>query len=860
MEDSPQTDPSKAGKTEEQKASLAPKSGERPDQGHAPVADHEIPNSDNPTKAMHEASAGTPPAEEHIPAPPTMEAKYLHPILAQPPEALTGLRLEGREKVAAGVTAVLKSMQFSWSEGGVGRGTKALLGLNQKDGFDCSSCAWPDPDEHRSIAEFCENGAKATASDADDKAAGPEFFARHSLAELSKLTDRDQNNTGRLTHPMVKRPGDNHYSAIAWPDAFDLIAKELNACQSPDEAVFYTSGKIPNEPAFLFQLFVREFGTNNLPDCSNMCHESSGSALSPTLGLGKGSVTLNDIHEAEVILIIGQNPGTNHPRMLSALQAAKRNGAKIISVNPLIEAGLVAFKNPQDFMNPLRALGALMGDGTQLTDVFLQVRVDGDMALLRGIMKHLFEAEDLNPGQVVDRSFIAEFTEGFESFEQNIRNTSWAEIEEISGISRAQLLEAANLMARKQKIITCWAMGVTQQRKGVETIQEIVNLHLMKGAIGKPGAGTCPVRGHSNVQGDRTMGIWERVKGDFLDALEKEFKFKAPREDGLDVVESLKAMHAGKTRVYFSLGGNLLAAGPDTEFIAEAMRKQKLTVFVGTKLNRGHLVTGETSLLLPTFTHVDIDMQKAGHQMTSCENSMGVVSQNKGILVPLAGDQLSEVAIISGMAIATLGDKTRTDWVAMTENYDVIRDHIARVIPGFEKFNEKLRQPGGFYLPNGPRERKFTTKDGKAHFSTTTLDKYEIAPDQLILMTVRSHDQFNTTIYEYNDRYRGIHNERRVLFMNPADMAARSIKAKDLIDITSHFQGEERTVEKFVAVPYDIPKGNVSAYFPEANPLVPITSVAKISNTPTSKYVVVTVVPTAVNNDKRIKQREKMMA
>ena len=860
MEDSPQTDPSKAGKAHEQKASLAPKSGERPDQGHAPVADYEIPNADNPTKAMHEASAGTPPSEEYIPAPPTMEAKYLHPILAQPPEALTGLRLEGREKVAAGVTAVIKSMQFSWSEGGVGRGTKALLGLNQKDGFDCSSCAWPDPDEHRSIAEFCENGAKATASDADDKAAGPEFFARHSLAELSKLTDRDQNNTGRLTHPMVKRPGDNHYSAIAWPDAFDLIAKELNACKTPDEAVFYTSGKIPNEPAFLFQLFAREFGTNNLPDCSNMCHESSGSALSPTLGLGKGSVTLNDIHEAEVILIIGQNPGTNHPRMLSALQAAKRNGAKIISINPLIEAGLVAFKNPQDFMNPLRALGALMGDGTQLTDVFLQVRVDGDMALLRGIMKHLFEAEDLNPGQVVDRSFIAEFTEGFDSFEQNIRNTSWAEIEEISGISRAQLLEAANLIAHKQKIITCWAMGVTQQRKGVETIQEIVNLHLMKGAIGKPGAGTCPVRGHSNVQGDRTMGIWERVHSDFLNALEKEFKFTAPREDGLDVVESLKAMHEGKTRVYFSLGGNLLAAGPDTEFIAEAMRKQKLTVFVGTKLNRGHLTTGETSLLLPTFAHVDIDMQKSGHQMTSCENSMGVVSQNKGILVPLAGDQLSEVAIISGMAIATLGDKTRTDWVAMTENYDVIRERISRVIPGFEKFNEKLRQPGGFYLPNGPRERKFTTKDGKAHFSTTTLERYEIEPDQLILMTVRSHDQFNTTIYEYNDRYRGIHNERRVLFMNPADMAARGIKAKDLIDITSHFKGEERTVEKFVAVPYDIPKGNVSAYFPEANPLVPINSVAKISNTPTSKYVVVTVVPTAVNNDKRIKQREKMMA
>lgn len=849
MEDSPNTDPSKAGKSHQQGAEAnAPKSGERPDQGKAPAPDHY--RTEPQDTHIH----------AHIPAPDVANAKYEHPILAQPPEALTGLRLEGREKVAAGVTAVLKSMQFSWTEGGVGRGTKALLGLNQKNGFDCSSCAWPDPDEHRSVAEFCENGAKATASDADDKAAGPEFFARHSLAELSRMTDRDQNNAGRLTHPMVKRPGDNHYSPISWPDAFDIIAKELNALDSPNEAVFYTSGKVPNEPAFLFQLFAREFGTNNLPDCSNMCHESSGSALSPTLGLGKGSVTLNDLHEAEVILIIGQNPGTNHPRMLTALQKAKHNGAKIIAVNPLPEAGLLAFKNPQDFMNPIKALGVLMGDGTPLTDVFLQVKVDGDMALLRGIMKHLFEAEDMNPGQVVDKKFIDEFTVGFAEFEQNIRNTSWEEIEEISGISRAQLLEAANLIARKQKIVTCWAMGVTQQRQGVQTIQEIVNLQLMKGAIGKPGAGTCPVRGHSNVQGDRTMGIWERMPKTFMDALQKEFGFTPPTKDGFDVVESIKAMHLGMTKVYFSLGGNLLAAGPDTELIAEAMRKQKLTVFVGTKLNRGHLTTGETSLLLPTFAHVDIDMQKSGHQMTSCENSMSVVSQNKGILVPLAGEQLSEVAIICGMAIATLGDKTKTDWVAMTENYDVIRDHISRVIPGFENFNEKLRKPGGFYLPNGPRERKFTTPDGKAHFTKTELEKYTLEPDQLILMTVRSHDQFNTTIYDYNDRYRGIHNERRVLFMNPADMAARGIKAKDLIDITSHFKGERRRVEKFVAVPYDIPKGNVCAYFPEANPLVPIASVAKVSNTPTSKYVVVTVVPTIANNDLRIKEREAMMA
>jgi molybdopterin-dependent oxidoreductase alpha subunit len=528
------------------------------------------------------------------------------------------------------------------------------------------------------------------------------------------------------------------------------------------------------------------------------------------------------------------------------LQKAKRNGAKIISVNPLIEAGLNHFKNPQDFMNPIKALGVLIGDGTPITDLFLQVRVDGDMGLLRGIMKHLFEAEDRNPGQVVDRAFIEEFTTGFESFEQNIRNTKWEDIEELSGISRALLLEAANMLATKQKIITCWAMGVTQQRQGVQTIQEIVNLHLMKGAIGKPGAGTCPVRGHSNVQGDRTMGVWEQPTKAFQDALGKEFNFQPPYEHGYDTVEAIKKMYHGELKVFFSLGGNLLAAGPDTEVIAAGMRKQNLTVFVGTKLNRGHLTTGKTSLLLPCFTHADIDMQKSGHQMTSCENSMGVVSQNKGVLVPLAGQMMSEVAILAGVAIATLGpDRTNVaDWVAMTENYDVIRDHISRVIPGFEKFNEQLRQPGGFYLPNGPRERKFTTQNGKANFTTTELEKYSLEPGQLILMTVRSHDQFNTTIYDYNDRYRGIHGERRVIFMNKEDIAERGLKAKQPVDITSHYEGQERTVEKFLVIPYDIPKGNVSAYFPEANPLVPISSVAKVSNTPTSKYVVVTVVPT----------------
>jgi molybdopterin-dependent oxidoreductase alpha subunit len=831
MEESPINDPNKAGKTHQQGAQAnAPKSGERPDQGTAPTNDHYRPDP----QAERDQSP--------IPTPEVANAHQLNPILAQPPSALTGLKLQERAKVAAGLTAVIKSMEFSWGEAGVGRGTRILMSMNQKDGFDCSSCAWPDPDDHRSVAEFCENGAKASASDADHRRADPELFARHSLVDLSRMTDRDLNNLGRLTHPLVKRPGGTHYEPIEWAEAFQLVGRELNALASPHEAVFYTSGKVPNEPAFLFQLFARQFGTNNMPDCSNMCHESSGAALSPTLGLGKGSVTLNDIHEAEVILIIGQNPGTNHPRMLTALQQAKRNGAKIISINPLLEAGLNHFKNPQDFMNPLRALGTLLGDGTPITDLFLQVNVDGDMGLMRGILKHLFEAEDRNPGQVVDHAFIKEYTTGFEAFEQNIRNTRWEDIEELSGISRAQLLEAANLLATKQKIITCWAMGVTQQRQGVQTIQEIVNLHLLKGAIGKPGAGTCPVRGHSNVQGDRTMGVWEQPVKAFLDPLGKEFNFTPPSEHGYDTVESIKAMYQGKTKVFFSLGGNLLAAGPDTEVIAAGMRQQKLTVFVGTKLNRGHLVTGETSLLFPCFAHADIDMQKSGQQMTSCENSMGVVSQNKGVLEPLAGQIMSEVAIISGVAIATLGERTNiADWVAMTENYDVIRDHISRVIPGFEKFNEQLRQPGGFYLPNGPRERKFTTPNGMANFTATELEKHHLEADQLVLMTVRSHDQFNTTIYDYNDRYRGVYGERRVLFMNPADMAARNLQAKDLIDITSHFESARRTVEKFVAVPYDIPKGNVAAYFPEANPLVPVGSVAKVSNTPTSKYVVVTV-------------------
>ena len=776
---------------------------------------------------------------------PNQNAKKTNPILAQPPEELTGLKLGKPAHVAAGVMAVLKSGQFSWGEAGVGRGTKALLGMNQKDGFDCSSCAWPDPDGERSFAEFCENGAKATASDADTRRADPDFFARNSLVELSHMTDRDLNNAGRLTHPMVLRPGDTHYQPIAWEDAFQLVADELNALKTPDEAVFYTSGKVPNEPAFLYQLFVREFGTNNLPDCSNMCHESSGSALGATLGLGKGSVTLDDIHEAEVILIMGQNPGTNHPRMLTALQIAKRKGAKIIAINPLYEAGLSHFKNPQDFMNPIKAVGTLLGKGTPIADLHLQVRINGDMAVLRGIMKYLIAADEQKPGAVIDYDFIEQYTAGYGEFLATIRQTAWADVEMMSGLTMAQLREAADLIAPKTKIITCWAMGLTQQKNGVMCIQEIVNLHLLKGAMGKPGAGTCPVRGHSNVQGDRTMGIWERPPADFLDALQTEFSFDPPREHGYDTVKAIKAMYEGKTGVFVSLGGNFLSAAPDTDFVAEALRRQCLTVFVSTKLNRGHLVTGKTSLMLPCYAHVDIDRQQSGHQFTTCENSMGVVSMNRGVLEPLEGDMLSEVAIISSIAISTLGTRSKTNWVGFTQNYDTIRDSIARVIPGFGQFNEKVRKPGGFYLPNGPRERNFTTQNGKANFSVTDMVMHDMVPDQLVMMSIRSHDQFNTTIYDYNDRYRGVYGERRVIFMNPRDMRDRGIRERQLVNIISHFEGQERKLEKFIAIPYNIPVGNTAAYYPEVNPLVPVASVADISNTPTSKFIVVTVEPVA---------------
>jgi molybdopterin-dependent oxidoreductase alpha subunit len=757
-------------------------------------------------------------------------------VRAQPPEEFTGLRTTAIKKAAVGAASVVTAVAHVWREMGLSRGLRGLLAMNQPGGIDCMSCAWADPDKGRGIVEFCENGAKALAWEGDSDRAGSEFFAQHSLAELSRQSDYWLGRQGRLTHPMVFHPGGTHYQPIPWDQAFSLIAGELKALASPDEAIFYTSGRTSNEAAFLYQLFVRQFGTNNLPDCSNMCHESSGAALSAAIGIGKGTVTLNDFDRAQVILIVGQNPGTNHPRMLLALQRAKRHGCKIIAVNPLPEAGFMRFKNPQE-------VAGLLGPGTALADLFLQVRINGDSALLKGLMKAILEEESRRPGSSLDFDFIREKTAGFDELAADLRNLEWPAIIEQSGISRDQIRETAALLAQSQRIITCWAMGLTQHRNAVATIQEIVNLHLLRGAIGKPGAGVCPVRGHSNVQGDRTMGIWERPKKEFLDKLQEVFGFDPPRKFGYDTVEAIRAMHAGQAKVFFALGGNFLSASPDTEFTAAALRRCVLTVQVSTKLNRSHLVTGRQAVILPCLGRSEHDLQASGLQLVSCENSMGVVQSSQGNQEPASEHLLSEPAIVARLALAALRDPGGVPWQWLIENYDRIRDLIARVVPGFEQYNERVRKPGGFYLPNQPRQGHFPTKSGKARFTVHPLPEDHLEPDQLVMTTIRSHDQFNTTIYGLDDRYRGIHNERRVVFMNADDIRVLGLAAGQTVDLTSYFHGQTRVARHFLVVPYDIPRRCAATYFPEANVLVSLDSVAETSNTPTSKYVIIRVTP-----------------
>ena len=753
----------------------------------------------------------------------------------QPSKKQTEIRLTEVPKTAVGVKAIASALSHIKNEVGVFKGIQLLSKINQKEGFDCPGCAWPDPDDKRAfLAEYCENGAKAVAEEATKNKVSPMFFATNSILELSELSDYEIGKSGRITHPMYLPKGESHYKEISWENAFEMIGNELNSLDSADEAVFYTSGRTSNEAAFLYQLFVRQFGTNNLPDCSNMCHESSGVALSETLGIGKGSVTLDDFKHADLVIVIGQNPGTNHPRMLSALSETKKRGGKIITINPLPEVGLMNYKDPQ---NPLKWLGS----GQELTDLFLQVKINGDVALLKIILKLMKEKEDTNPNSVFNHRFINEKTAGIDSLLIDLEKYSIEELLPQTGLKLKDIKKATALIINNENIIICWAMGLTQHKNAVDNIRELVNILLLKGSIGKKGAGTCPVRGHSNVQGDRTMGIWEKPKASFLDNLEKEFKFKTPRKHGYDVVKAIEAMHQKKARVFVGMGGNFISATPDTRYTSEAIRNCNLTVQVSTKLNRSHLITGKRAIILPCLGRTEKDFQANGAQFISVENSMGVVHQSKGIIAPCSKKLLSEPAIVAGIANATL-KTTTTNWTQLITNYDLIRNKIEAVIPGFENYNYRIRTKGGFYLPNNARENNFTpTKTGKANFSINKPSEIELEKSQFLMMTIRTHDQYNTTIYGLNDRYRGVLNERRVVFMNEDDMNFLSLKKLDIVDLSSHFNNEVRKAEKFLVIPYDIPKQCAATYFPEANVLVPLKSKADISNTPASKTVIITI-------------------
>jgi len=734
-----------------------------------------------------------------------------------------------------GMSAVQSSFAEGFSQMDWLKCSKALLNLNQAKGFDCPGCAWPDPlpGQRSSIGEYCENGAKAVAEEATEARVTPEFFAQYNIEEMQQWSERKLGKSGRITHPMILREGALNYEPISWENAFRYIADELNKLTAPDEAVFYTSGRTSNEAAFLYQLFARQFGTNNLPDCSNLCHESTGIGLSQTIGIGKGTVKLEDFYQTDLIIVMGQNPGTNHPRMLTALQKAKRNGAKIICINPLEEAAFKKFKNPQE-------IAGWLGGGTRIADLFLQVKINGDLALLKAIMYLLYEREKAAPGSVFNTGFIQEHTEGLEDFLEELQKQNFSHLVSQSGISEEEIYQAAELVMDNKKMIICWAMGITQHENGVDNVKEIVNLLLLRGSIGIPGGGACPVRGHSNVQGDRTMGIWEHLKPAFKEKLEKTFQFSAPDKTGYNAVNAIRAMYENKVRVFFSLGGNLLLAGPDTEYTAKGMRNCDLTVMVSTKPNRNHLVTGKTAIILPCIGRTEKDLQVSGLQFVSVENSMGVVHQSRGILPPASDNLLSEPMIIAHLAKATLGDKTAVEWIKLASNYDLIRDKIAKCIPGFEKYNERVRRKEGFYLPNGPREQHFSTASGKAHFTVNQVPVNKLKKGSFLMTTIRSHDQFNTTVYGNDDRYRGISNGRRIALMNKKDLAALNLKQGDFIDLMNHHGGLERVAPLFMVVAYDLPEQSIATYFPEANVLVPIDQYARESYTPASKSVVVT--------------------
>ncbi|HET6229418.1 MAG TPA: FdhF/YdeP family oxidoreductase [Longimicrobiaceae bacterium] len=738
---------------------------------------------------------------------------------------------------AGGMGALASTLHHLRHEKSLVQGTKALRMLNQTDGFDCPGCAWPEPRE-RSFAEFCENGAKAVAHEATGKRAGPELFARHTVADMLSRTDYWLEQQGRLTHPMIRRAGAEHFEPLRWDEAFARAGQALRSLDHADQAAFYTSGRTSNEAAFLYQLFGRMLGTNNFPDCSNLCHESSGTGLKRTIGVGKGSVQLDDFEKAEAIFVIGQNPGTNHPRMLSALQAARRRGAKIVSINPLRERGLESFVHPQE----IRA--TLTGTGSPISNVYLQPKVGSDVAVLQGIMKHVLEAERTSPGRVLDHGFLRMHTDGFDDLSAALNATPWARIEEETGLSQAQIREASDVYVNSRATIVCWAMGLTQHENAVDNVIACANLLLLKGNVGRPGAGVCPVRGHSNVQGDRTVGIDHAPPAAFLDALGAEFGFEAPRGRGLDVVEAIHAMNAGRIRFFMSMGGNFLSASPDTDLVAAGLAKVETAVFVLTKLNRSALAAGRETMIWPCLGRTETDVQAGGPQFVTVEDSMSVVHSSRGSNRPASPHLKSEPAIVAGLAKAALGPESTVDWDALVADYDRIRERIARVLPAFGDYNAQVRQPGGFVLRHAAAHREWNTGTGKARLIPVPTPHIRLGEGQLRLFTIRSHDQYNTTIYGMDDRYRGIEGARRVVLMHRDDLAERGLVPGQEVDIHSHAaDGVPRMAPRFRTVEYDVPRGCAAAYFPEANVLVPIGSTARESNQPASKMVPVTVVP-----------------
>ena len=740
-------------------------------------------------------------------------------------------------EAAAGGFSAIGSTLHSAARMGARRGLQALSRVNQPGGFDCPGCAWPEAREHGAI-EFCENGAKAVAHEGTRRRLGRDLLARTSVRELLAHDDHWLEAQGRLVEPIVRRAGATHFEPIGWDEAFARVAAELRDLDSPDQAVFYTSGRASNEAAFLWQLFARQLGTNNLPDCSNLCHESSSEGLGEAIGVGKGTVSLEDIERAGAIFVIGQNPGSNHPRMLTTLAAAKRRGARIVAINPLRERGLVRFAHPQD---PL----ALLGRATAIADLYLQVRVGGDVALLKGIMKEVLAAEARDPGRVLDWRFLREHTQGFEALRADLEAQRFEELESRSGIPRRAMREAAEIYCAADGSVACWAMGITQHEHGVANVQEILNLLLLRGNIGRPGAGPCPVRGHSNVQGDRTVGITERPGPAFLARLGAEFDFEPPSAPGLDTVGAIGALRDGGVRVFLALGGNFAVATPDTQATAAALGRCRLAVQIATTLNRTPLLAGRDALVLPCLARSERDLQMGGEQFVTVEDSMSVVHASRGRLTPASVALRSEPAIVAGLAAAALRERSRVPWLALVEDYDRIRERIERVIPGFEDFARRARAPSGFVLPSGARVRRFETPSGRAHFHVHPLPEDSLAPGRFLLTTIRSHDQFNTTVYGFDDRLRGLRGDRRVVLLHPDDLAAAGLRAGQGVDLTSHFRAETRTLRGFSTVPYDLPRRCAAAYFPEANGLVPVASVAERSRTPTYKSIEISVTPAA---------------